>query len=92
MAPKKKTKTTNASSSSTPVDTQIASWLVNDVALQRWIQLQDAKIFEESFVSYPDFAPYGIENAAIESGLDTFLHHRKNNLKINHIMVISSKP
>ena len=86
MAPRKKTKTTGASSS-TPVDSQIASWLVSDKALERWIKLQDAKIFEESFVSYTDFSSYSIENAAIESGIDTFLDHRKNNLKINHIMV-----
>src|SRR5574338_556522 len=87
MAPKKKSKTNAGSSSSTPVDSQIASWLVSDKVLERWIRLQDAKIFEETFVSYPDFTAYGVENAALESGLDAFLDHRKNNLKINHIMV-----
>ena len=60
---------------------------MSDRALERWIKLQEAKIFEESLVSFPDFSSYGIEHAAIESGLDTFLDHRKNNLKINHIMV-----
>ena len=83
MAPRKRSKT----STSSLVDTQIAAWLLDDVAIERWIRLQDAKIFEESFVRYPDFSPYRIQEAAIESGLDPFLDYKKNNLKINHIMV-----
>jgi len=73
MAPKKRSKP----SSSTPVDTQIAAWLINEIAIGRWIQLHDAKIFEESFVSYPDFTSYGVQEAAIASGLDPFLDVQK---------------
>ena len=85
MAPPKRSR--QASSSNDPIDSQIAQWLYNDIAIQRWNKMKNSRIFEGSFMVYNDFAEYGIQDLMRRSGLEALLDSKLNNLKINHLLV-----
>lgn len=87
MAARQTKRSGHASSSSELIDSQIAQWLYDATAVQRWNKMKEAQFFEGSFAVFPDFTSYRIQELARRSHLESFLDHNQNNIKINHILV-----
>ena len=87
MAPPRSKRSRQPSSSFGPTDSQIAQWLINPIAIERWNKLKGSRIFEGSFMVYPDFAAYGPQDLARRSGLESLFDFNLNNHKINHLVV-----
>ena len=87
MAPPRSKRSRQGSSSMGPTDSQIAQWLYDATAIERWNKMKESRIFEGSFMVYPDFAAYGLQELARRSGLESLLDYNLNKHKINHVMV-----
>ena len=87
MAPRQPERSRHASSSSEPIDSQIAKWLYDATTVQRWNKMKEARFFEGSFVVFPEFTPYRIQDLARRSHLESLLDHYQDNIKINHTLV-----
>lgn len=87
MAPSKKKRSKQGSSSSDPIDSQIDQWLFDSTALKQWNSMKKSRIFEGSFMRYSDFASYGLQELVRGSGLESLPDYNLNHHNINHVMV-----
>ena len=85
MPPKRSRAST--STSSEPIDAQIAEWLYDGVAVTRWNKMKNSRIFEHSFVDFQSIQAYNIQSLTDQANLTSLLDVRRNDHPINHIMV-----
>ena len=85
MAPKRSR--ASSSSSSEPIDAQIAQWLYDEVAITRWNKMKNSRIFEHSFVDFQSLHTYNFQELTDRAGLTPLLDLKRNDIAINHIMV-----
>ena len=85
MAPKKQR--TQASSSGGVTDSQIAQWLYDRTAVERWQKIKSARIFEGSFLIFSDFEAYRLRELALQTGFFSLLDYTQNSQQSNHLMV-----